>query len=346
ARPSLPSRTGPPRVTGRWSLLPPVDLDPTVRAYATAELLLDRHGILTRGATALRYREYYGFTYADPASVRSVRAGRGIEIFLMGLVRERRLPLRGGFAGFIVKNGVPVGYIEGLTLFERIEIGFNIYYTFREGESAWIFRRVLRLLNQLYGVTSFSIDPYQLGHENREAIESGAFWFYRKLGFRPTDRGVARLLDREERAIAADPRHRSSPAVLRRLVRGNLLFEIDPARAGGWDRFHVRNIGLAVQHRMRRSYGGDAERARRGAAARVSRSLGVGVPRRGKERRAFTDLALVLDLVPDLARWSRAERDAVAAIARAKSGLEEIRYLHLLQGHERLRRTFIRLGSA
>ena len=52
ARPSLPARTGPPQVTGRWSLLPPVDLDPTLRAYATAELLLDRHGILTRGAIA------------------------------------------------------------------------------------------------------------------------------------------------------------------------------------------------------------------------------------------------------------------------------------------------------
>ncbi|GAA4403947.1 ATP-dependent helicase [Fodinibacter luteus] len=51
ARPALPSRTGPPRATGRWSLLPPVELDPTVRTFATAELLLDRHGILTRGAT-------------------------------------------------------------------------------------------------------------------------------------------------------------------------------------------------------------------------------------------------------------------------------------------------------
>ncbi|HET9021305.1 MAG TPA: ATP-dependent helicase [Ornithinibacter sp.] len=50
--PLLPSRSGPPRVTGRWSLVPPVELDPTVRAYATAELLLDRHGILTRGAVA------------------------------------------------------------------------------------------------------------------------------------------------------------------------------------------------------------------------------------------------------------------------------------------------------
>ncbi|MDQ5873470.1 MAG: hypothetical protein M3547_14835, partial [Acidobacteriota bacterium] len=224
---------------------------------------------LTRGATALRYREYYGFTYADPASVRAVRVGRGVEIFLMGLERERRLPLRAGFAGFIVKNGVPVGYIEGLALFERIEIGFNIYYTFREGESAWIFGRVLRLLNQVYGVTSFSIDPYQLGHANAEAIESGAFWFYRKLGFRPTDPAVTRLLWREERAIGDDSRHRSSPAELRRLVRGNLLFEADAARAGDWDRFHVRNLGLAVQRRMRRSYGGDARRARRGAAGRV-----------------------------------------------------------------------------
>ncbi len=52
SRPQLPSRTGPPRVTGRWSLLPPADDEPTLRALATAELLLDRHGILTRGAVA------------------------------------------------------------------------------------------------------------------------------------------------------------------------------------------------------------------------------------------------------------------------------------------------------
>jgi hypothetical protein len=300
---------------------------------------------LTRGATALRYREYYGFTYADPASVRAFRVGRGVEIFLMGLERGRRLPLRAGFAGFIVKNGVPVGYIEGLALFDRIEIGFNIYYTFREGESAWIFGRVLRVLNQVYGVTSFSIDPYQLGHENAEAIESGAFWFYRKLGFRPTDPGVQRLLEREEREIGADPRHRSSPAVLRRLVRGNMLFEADPARAGDWDRFHVRNLGLAVQRRMRRRYGGDARRARQGASASVARSLGVGMPRRSGDRKAFTDLALVLDLVPDLARWPREEKRALAEMTRAKAAREEIRYLRLLQSHERLRRAVIRLGS-
>ncbi len=52
ARPQLPSRSGPARTTGRWSLLPPADDEPTLRALATAELLLDRHGVLTRGAVA------------------------------------------------------------------------------------------------------------------------------------------------------------------------------------------------------------------------------------------------------------------------------------------------------
>jgi ATP-dependent helicase Lhr and Lhr-like helicase len=49
-RPGLPSRTGPPTVVGRWSLLPTREADPTLRAHAAAELLLERHGVLTRGA--------------------------------------------------------------------------------------------------------------------------------------------------------------------------------------------------------------------------------------------------------------------------------------------------------
>jgi ATP-dependent helicase Lhr and Lhr-like helicase len=52
ARLALPSRTGPPTVSGRWSLLPAPGGDPTVRAHALATTLLDRHGVLTRGAVA------------------------------------------------------------------------------------------------------------------------------------------------------------------------------------------------------------------------------------------------------------------------------------------------------
>jgi ATP-dependent Lhr-like helicase len=50
AHPLLPSQSGPPTVGGRWSLLPLAEGDTTVRAKATAELLLERHGVVTRGA--------------------------------------------------------------------------------------------------------------------------------------------------------------------------------------------------------------------------------------------------------------------------------------------------------
>ncbi|CAL9557943.1 ATP-dependent RNA helicase RhlE [Streptomyces sp. enrichment culture] len=50
ARPA--SRSGPPTVSGRWSLLPPAEPEPTHRAHALARTLLDRHGVVTRGAVA------------------------------------------------------------------------------------------------------------------------------------------------------------------------------------------------------------------------------------------------------------------------------------------------------
>ncbi len=46
------AQSGPPTVAGRWSLLPLAEGDTTVRAKATAEALLERHGIVTRGAVA------------------------------------------------------------------------------------------------------------------------------------------------------------------------------------------------------------------------------------------------------------------------------------------------------
>jgi ATP-dependent helicase Lhr and Lhr-like helicase len=51
-RGAMPSHTGPPTVSGRWSLLPPQETDPTRRLHAWALTLLDRHGILIRGAAA------------------------------------------------------------------------------------------------------------------------------------------------------------------------------------------------------------------------------------------------------------------------------------------------------
>nr|WP_114453109.1 ATP-dependent helicase [Halopolyspora algeriensis] len=50
-RTAPPGRSGPPTVSGRWSLAPrPSEEEPTRRAHARAEAFLERHGVLTRGS--------------------------------------------------------------------------------------------------------------------------------------------------------------------------------------------------------------------------------------------------------------------------------------------------------
>jgi hypothetical protein len=202
-------------------------------------------------------------------------------------------------------NGVPAGYVEVLSLFERAEVGFNLYYTFREGESAWLYARLLRLFRQTLGVKCFSVDPYQVGLENDEALASGAFWFYRKLGFRPLDGEAVQLVEREEKRMRRTPGYRSSRRKLEKLARSYMLYECADAERGAWDRFRVRHFGLRCA-----GSGNDDSPLRR---------IAVG--------------------------WNDEERTAVEAIVRAKSGPDEARYLHLMQRQARLRAAVIELGA-
>ena len=48
----MPSRSGPPETSGRWFALPQPETDATRRAHAAADVLLERHGVVTRGAVA------------------------------------------------------------------------------------------------------------------------------------------------------------------------------------------------------------------------------------------------------------------------------------------------------
>ena len=202
---------------------------------------------MARDSSTVRYRELYGFTHGDPQNVYRVALGRGVELFIMSLRPEKRLPLRSYLAVMIYKNGVAIGYFEGLSLFERMESGFNLYYTFRDGETAWLYARVLNVMHHFARVTAFSLDPYQIGFENEEGIESGAFWFYRKLGFRPTNPEVLKLTLKEEEKLRARKGYRTSAAMLRKLARSPMIFELDEKRIGDWDRFQIRKIGFKVQ---------------------------------------------------------------------------------------------------
>jgi hypothetical protein len=310
---------------------------------------------LIREVMLVRYRELYGTTLGDPRSVVRAdlgthEAGRGVSIYLWNLPPDRRLPLRAYAAGLTLKNGVPVNYIEAIGICEWIEVGFNTFYTFRGGETGWIYSQVLRCLCHWMGATCVSVYPYQLGKDNEEAIDSGAFWFYRKLGFRPGRADLHRLAEREEDKIAADPKYRTPGRTLRRLASDHAFFELPGSEVGAWDRFSTRNIGLRVNRRMARDFGGDAVLMRKHSMRALERILfpGSGVSTslwKPLEKAAFENFALVLAEVPELTGWTQKEKEDLIQIIRAKAKPDELLYLHLTQRHRKLRKALLRLGS-
>jgi hypothetical protein len=206
---------------------------PRARARAVLGKIMD--------ASATRYRELHGFQHADADHMYRAEFGRGVEMFYFGVIPARRLPLRAYHAGMFFRSGVPVGYVETLSLFERTEIGFNLFYTFRDGETAFLYARMLKLLREQFGLTRVWVDPYQIGHENEEAIASGAFWFYRKLGFQPVRPEAQRLVAKEEDHIAANPAYRTPAATLRRLAASPMTY--GGGDASDWAGFSMQNFG-------------------------------------------------------------------------------------------------------
>ena len=150
--------------------------------------------------------------------------------------------------------------------------------------------------------------------------------------------------------MAAQRGYRSPARTLRKLADGHMLYDVPQAGRGNagheWDRFEVRNIGLAVQRSMAAKYTGDARAMRADSAAYIARLLDIDASRWSEEaRHLFEGLALVLAMIPGIGRWSAGEKHLAARIVRAKARGEEARYLRLMQTHTRLREALVRYGS-
>ena len=187
---------------------------------------------VARATLAARARETDPVTFANPAETKLFRLERGVDIALFGMQPARRLPIESYFGFVAARNRIPIAYGGGWVFFGRCEIGVNLFEEFRGGESAVIFAQVLRAYRQHYRVRQFLVDPYQFGKDNTEAIRSGAFWFYYRLGFRPTDPALWRLADQEFGRIHAQHGYRSPARTLRRFTASKLFLDVPVAEQG------------------------------------------------------------------------------------------------------------------
>jgi len=141
------------------------------------------------------------------------------------------------------------------------------------------------------GTTCVSVYPYQLGHDNDEAIESGAFWFYRKLGFR-RDEPICKNWRNAKKAESPPIRVSDSGAYFATAAAGHVLYERGQ-RIRGVGQFSTRNIGLGVNRRMAREFGGDAGRMRDHSRQELEQTLGASTSSwKPREKAAFENFAL------------------------------------------------------
>jgi len=301
---------------------------------------------LARGSMVTRERDLDNFAYGDARDVRVVDDGRGLQWAVIGTLPARRPILRATYGMLTLRNGVPIGYVGVDTLFRCADLSYNTFETFRGGEAAFVFGRTLAATASLFGSQSFTMEPYQLGHHNEEGIESGAWWFYYKLGFRPRNPRVARLAYRELQRMKMRPSYRSSKRTLQKLAEDYLYFENAGARAPFWPR--VAELGARTARYLARLGAGDRETAVRLCLENTRRLLNAPpLPRTAPEVHiAWENWSPIVLLLPGIERWSRAERINLAKVISAKGGRRESDYLALFDKHPRLGPALRRLARA
>ena len=311
---------------------------------ATGKLLIH----LFRAAVSLRNRELYPLLYSNPQDVWLADLERGIRIALVGVLPEARLPLESHYSHLILKNGIPIGYGGGSALFDSLELAGNIFESFRQGESAYIFSQVYRTFFHLCGAPYLLVPRYQVGYENEEALQSGAFWFYHKLGFRPEDPLVLALAQQEQEKIQADPTYRSPREILRKLAQSDMSLTLNTESSTDFRILEPGTLGLLVTQHITRNFHGDRKAAVRAARRTVIRALGISGWQRwsAPEQMALERLSPILVLIPDLPRWTPAEKRALVRIIKAKGGRREAAYIGLLREHHRLARSLRELANS
>lgn len=215
-----------------------------------------------RIALCTLFRETDPVTFADVEGTEVYSPGRGLTIALFSLRANRRLPLDAYVGYMAFKNGLPCAYGGGWIFRHKSKIGINIFPPYRGGESAWIYSQIIRLYHHRFNATVFEAEPYQIGKNNPEGIQSGAFWFYYRLGFRPVQNDLYELAKSEWKKISEDKKYRTGPNILRKLANSNLRLDaLNPGNKIETIPLDSQGMGNLVTQLIREKFKGNRKEA-------------------------------------------------------------------------------------
>ncbi len=308
----------------------------------------EKHVLITatRGILAMLQRETDPATYADVQEMQFFDLGKGIDIVLYPMVRERRLPFDVYIGYTLFKNRLPVAYGGGWIFQQRCKIGINVLDAYRGGESAFLFLQVLRLYQQCYSISRFVVEPYQIGYKNTEGLRSGAFWFYYRLGFVPEREAHRTIAVEEFNNMLTISGYRTSLKVLKALTVDNMQLKLDEQ---GHQQLDTSELSRAITNMIGERYGGDRTKAIRAALRTATGWLPLDKMEKSTSdwRKVLESFALLLLIFPDRNDWNVMEKKALVQLIQQKAYGNESDYLAMFRKHRKLNETLaICFGSA
>ena len=277
---------------------------------------------IARTALAARCREVVAITHANADEVYWCDLGEGVALAVICVAPSHRLPLETNTGYLLLSNGVPIGYGGVTPLFRQANTGINIFEAFRGGETAFLWVEMLRAFRSLFGSARFIVNGYQFGEGNAEAIDSGAYWFYYRLGFRPDDADRRNLAAKEYDRLRQPDAPRSGKTTLKALAKGDLVLDLPDFDArDAFGESQLTKLSALAGKRLAEAPMTNRAAAESWLAERIAEKLEAPDRRSWPkaEQEAFNALAPIVANAPGIAAWSAAEKKATVALMRAKA---------------------------
>jgi hypothetical protein len=184
---------------------------------------------------------------------------------------ERRQPIDSYMSYVTFKNGLPVAYGGSWILFDSSRTALNVFPAYRGGESRYSFEEVMNLHKKVYCLNRFTVDPYQIGKDNDDGIQSGSFWVYHHIGFRPIKEKQKKLAEEEYLKIKATPGYRTSPKVLKLLADSRMELILKPNAV----RFDAVDVSIVYANILRKQFDNNRKTGEKIALNKLVKFLGI-----------------------------------------------------------------------
>ncbi|MGY8813335.1 MAG: hypothetical protein ACKVHQ_01270, partial [Gammaproteobacteria bacterium] len=303
---------------------------------------------LARKTMLTHERDLDSFSYGNTRDVKLIEFNDGYQIACIGMISERRYLLHATYGFLNMKNGLPIGYFQISSIFNYAEVAFNLFSPFRGAEASLIFSRNMSVAHNIFEVNSFVLDPYQLGHDNSDGLKSGVWWFYKKLGFKPMDVRIKKILRQELQKMKKNSSYRSSLTVLNELASDNMFYNLNDNEKDYKTLGKIGSVSIAISQYLASKYGANREF---GLEICLKETLAL-TGRKNKynimiqsEKNAWQRWSPLVSSLGKLSNWSSADRKQLGEIISAKGNDNELVYLKKINNHLKLKNKILTLAN-